>query len=375
MGIQSASAAFSRFFVPETITEDFWGYLDERLKAGIFKECTPEQEQSAGFSSWSDFFECSFDDISYHKGEYAAFHFRQDQRRVPSVVVKQHVREAIQKYRMENNGKWPPRQERLKIQEEVQSWLLGRALPQPSACEVVWNPAHKWLLLGSTSLKVIDAFLEVFEQHFHLYPIPLFHANWALHKLLLDDRQKDVIHALVSVKSPQALAQGRFLGCEFLTWLWFFSERSKEKILLSDEKDAELHLGERMVLSLPDNGKERVICTTQDNALYEARTALQQGKLVQEMQLFLRVGENEYTFTLDATLWTVKGLKTPKQLPSEGPDDDEDGAFLEKMYFLEEVFAALDWLYTKFLTERLGSGWESDALPLLKDWIGGKAPA
>lgn len=374
MGIQSASATFTRFFVPEPVTEDFWSYLDERLKEGTFKECAPDQEQSAGFSSWDDFFECNFDDGFYHKGEYVAFHFRQDQRKVPAVILKQHVRQAIQKYRSENGGKWPPRQERLNIQEEMQNRLLARVLPQPSACEVVWNPARQWMLLGTTSTKTMDAFLEKFEQHFHLYPVPLFHANWALHQLPLDGRQKDVVHSLVSVKSPQALSDGRFLGHEFLTWLWFFTEHGKEMIKLSDDKQGEAHLGERLVLSLPDNGKERVICTTQDNALYEARTALQQGKLVQEVQLFLRVADNEYLLTLDTSLWAVKGLKTPKQLPEEGHEEDAEGRFLERMYFLEEVFAALDWLYHRFLSERLSPAWDSDTMPLLKKWMSGKDP-
>jgi len=46
-----------------------------------------------------------------------------------------------------------------------------------------------------------------------------------------------------------------------------------------------------------------------------------------------------------------------------------DGRFLEKMYFLEEVFAALGVLYGMFLKERLTPAWESDTLPRVKEWI------
>ncbi len=120
---------------------------------------------------------------------------------------------------------------------------------------------------------------------------------------------------MVSARSPQAMYEGRPLGYEFLTWLWFLTEKQMAPIELGEGRQAEVSLGERLVLTLPADGKERVICTTQANALHEARTALQQGKLVDELQLFLRIQENEYFLTLDSFLWAIKGLKTPKQLP------------------------------------------------------------
>jgi hypothetical protein len=375
MGITSPSATFTRFFVPEMKTDDFWSYTDEKLRVGAFTEPDESQTQAAGFASWEDFFDSNFSYGSYRKGEYVAFNFRLDQRRVPSIVLKQYVRQAVQKYRDEHEGKWPSRSEKQEIQENMQEYLLSRALPQPSASEVVWNPAKNWMIFGTTSSKMMDSYLEFFEKHFRLFPLPLYHVQWALHTLPLSPRQKDVLSSMISVKSPTAMADGRFLGYEFLTWVWYFIERLEGSIQ-AGEKTANIHLGERMVLVLPGEGKERVICTSQANFLHEARTALRQGKMVEEVQLFVIVGENEYMVTLDSTLLVLKGLKTPKQLPDYG-SDDPDGRFLEKMYFLEDVFATLDALYMRFLADRL-SGWETDCLPQLNEWIKkseDKAPA
>ena len=346
MGITSPSATFTRFFVPELKIDDFWSYMDEKLRGGAFSEPDDSQTQAAGFVSWEDFFDPDFSYGSYKKGEYVAFNFRLDQRKVPAIVLKQYVRQAVQKYRDEHEGKWPSRSEKQEIQENMQEYLLTRALPQPSAAEVVWNPARNWMIFGTTSSKMMDSFLEYFEKHFRLFPLPLYHVQWALHTLPLTSRQKDVLGSMVSVKSPTAMSEGRFLGFEFLTWIWFFIERMDGSIQAGD-KIANIHLGERMVLVLPGEGKERVICTTQANFLHEARTALRQGKMVEEVQLFFIVGENEYLVTLDSSLWAIKGLKTPKQLPDYG-QDDPDGRFLEKMYFIEEVFATLDALYHAF---------------------------
>lgn len=367
MGISSSSATFTRFFVPEMKTEDFWTFVDEQLRGGVFREPDETQTQSAGFASWEDFFDPDFAYGSYRKGEYVAFNFRLDQRKVPSIVLKQYVRQAVQKFRQENNGKWPARSEKQEIQERMQEYLLNRALPQPSAAEVVWDPVHHWMIFGTTGAKMMDAFLEVFEKQFRLYPQPLYHVQWALNLLPLTPNQKDTLGAMISVKSPTAMSEGRFLGFDFLTWLWYFIERGGGAVQIG-EKTANIHLGERMVLVLPGEGKERVICTTQANFLSEARTALRQGKVVDEMQLFFIVGDNEYLVTLDSALWALKGLKTPKQLPDYG-QDDPDGQFLEKMFFLDEVFATLDALYARFLAERLSPGWDSDSLPLLKQWI------
>jgi len=227
------------------------------------------------------------------------------------------------------------------------------------------------MLLGTTSSKMMEALLELFESRFGIYPVPLYHVHWALNLIPLNGNQKDTLSSMISVKSPQALNDGRFLGYEFLTWLWCFSELSDGRFQLSEKQPAELALGERVVLCLPGEGREKVICTTQANALHEARTALQQGKLVEELQIFLKIGENDYFLTLDSSLWAIKGLKTPKQAP-EYEEEDAEGKFLEKMFFIEEVSSALNAIYAQFLTKRLSPAWDSDTLPVLRQWIEGK---
>ncbi len=368
MAIQSGTATFTRFYVPEPEVADFWSFVDEKIRAGAHRDTQDGAEVTTGFVSWDDLFDASFAYGSYHKGEYVAFQYRMDQRKVPSLVLKQHVREAIEHYKKEHDGRFPPRNERLKIRDQVHARLIAQAFPQPSACDAVWNPGQRWLLVGTTSPKMLEAFLEHFERHFRLYPVPLYHAQWALNLLPLEGRHKDVLTGLISLKSPHAMHDGRFLGYEFLTWLWFRMETQGEEFRLPDGRPAEVSLGEKVILSRQDDGRERVICTTQAGALDEARTALRQGKLVEEVQVVLTIGDNEYTVTLDRDLWAFRSLKTPKQMPAFD-EEDPDGRFLEKMFFLEEVFAAWNALYFQFLSLRLSPSWESDVLPPFQHWI------
>jgi DNA recombination-dependent growth factor C len=367
MGIQSACATFTRFTVQDPVRKDFWGAVEEGLKAGSLKDITAGHSQSAGFSSWDDLFDTSFDFASYHKAEYVAFQFRLDQRKVPPILLKQYTRLAFQEYRDQHEGKWPGRKEKQRIREDVLLQLMDRTLPKPSACEIVWNTQRQWMLMGATSKRMLDASCEHLESHLQLRPVPLFHVQWATRLLSPRGRERAVLTSLVSPESHDAFFEGRFLGYEFLTWLWFHSETAEGKIRLEDGREAEVHLGDRMSLSLPDDGNERVICTTQASDLHEARTALQHGKLVEEAQLFIKMGENEYFLRLDTNLWAVRGLRTPKQM-KEQAEEDLDGQFLEKMYFLEEVFACLDALYGHFLFLRLTPDWDTKTRPLLKKW-------
>ena len=107
MSIKTGSATFTRFFIPYPITEGFGAYVDEKLQSGIFKGIEDSEELAVGFTSWEDFFDSTIPYGSYHNGEYVAFHFRTDRRKVPSIVLKQHVRTAVQKYRNENEGRGP----------------------------------------------------------------------------------------------------------------------------------------------------------------------------------------------------------------------------------------------------------------------------
>ena len=94
MAITSSSATFTRFFAPDLEVDDFWSLVDEKLRGGAFTEPDDSQIEAAGFASWEDFFDSNFSYGSYRKGEYVAFNFRLDQKKVPGMVLNT-VRETI----------------------------------------------------------------------------------------------------------------------------------------------------------------------------------------------------------------------------------------------------------------------------------------
>ncbi len=358
MSIKSGSMKLSFFYVPDPVTEDFWGYVADHITKGIFKTCEVEDISSAGFVTWEDLFDYSFSN-GYQKGQYMVFQFRLDQKKIPPMVLKQHLQQAIIDHKKEK-GKFPSKKERQLLKETVKEELLHKAMACPSGFEVVWNPVNKRLILGTTSTNLIEAFLEKFESTFKVHPIPLYHLQLALH-LDISPSLKDKISQHINPSSPKAFKEGRFIGYEFLTWLWFKAET---------QENSNFYLGDKLILSHPDNGKERIICSTENHSLEEARIALTQGKMLEEAQWILMVKDREYSFHLDVSLFTIKNLKTPSPKPIDG---DYEGSFFERMFFIEEVKSTIEELYKEFLTTRFDPRWQTDILPLLKDWISMKA--
>jgi len=357
MGIKSGSMQLTFFFVPDPVTEDFWGFVAEHIAKGFFTPCTPENISSAGFVSWEDLFDPSFPD-GYQKANYLAFQFRLDQKKVPPMIVKQRLQEAIGAYKKEK-GHPPSKKTRTALKEAVEEELTKSALPCPSGFEVVWDTTNKRLILGTTSSRMIEAFLEHFERTFRLHPVPLYHLQLALNMKDLPDGIKDRLSRLVSPSSHRAIEEGRFLGYEFLTWLWFKTDTA--------EGGSNIYLGDRIVLSRPDDGRERVICTTQSHNLKEAHTALVEGKMLEEAQWIMQKGDTEYYFTLDVSLWTMKNVKVPSH-PSHPKDEDAEGQFLERMFLIEEIRQAVESLYKEFLMLRLESKWQDDIIPAMEEW-------
>jgi hypothetical protein len=358
MGIKSGSMQLTFFFVPDPITEDFWGYVADHIQKGVFTPCERENVSSCGFVSWEDLFDTSFSD-GFQKANYIAFQFRIDSKKVPPMIIKQHLREAVEAYRKEK-GHFPSKKTRSLLKESIEEELIKTTTPCPSGCEVVWNHTEKQLIVGTTSSKFIEKFLEHFEKTFRLHPVPLYHLQLALNMDELPAKIKDDLSMLISPASHRAFEEGRFLGYEFLTWLWFRSEQQESPL-------GAIYLGDRMVLSRPDDGREKIICTHQSHRLREAHTALVEGKMLEEAQWIVQKGDREYYLTLDVSLWTMKNVKTPSQ-PSVSQDDDPEGRFLERMFFIEELRNTVKALYREFLTVRFDSRWSTDVLPAIEEW-------
>lgn len=188
----------------------------------------------------------------------------------------------------------------------------------------------------------------------------------------------------------------RFIGREFLLWLWFESETFEETLTTKKHGDFGFWIEKEIVLSA---GKEatRIKGTTPAHAR-EAKEALRLGKMPERATFRLVLGERESGFFLKAEALALGALTLPAVLDDgtaptlgelgaelsapkkkkKGAEDEAereaDGkaeAFFDRMDLTQEVEGILQELYRDFLALRLGASWEKIVVPALRDWLAG----
>lgn len=161
----------------------------------------------------------------------------------------------------------------------------------------------------------------------------------------------------------------KFLGFEFLTWLWFMMDNDQEELRRIDNELDSLYVGNRIVLEnqLHDT-KETVTIKGDDIGLEEGILALKKGAVVTEITLVYGTGDYEWRFSVKGESLDLVNLKPPETGPLESAEDIE-GVLLEKAYLYEKAIGLMDKIYTRFLKLRLSEDWTDKAVPRIKNWI------
>jgi len=166
-----------------------------------------------------------------------------------------------------------------------------------------------------------------------------------------------------------AFSRYRFLGPEFLTWLWYAIETKPDAVKGAAMGRGVLTVGNRIVLENHlDQPPERVTISGENADLGEGMLALKKGALVAELRLRYTAGDQEWRFSLKGDTLALMGLKTPRSAPVESPDEIQ-GAVVEKVGLCEEVVRLLDSLFVRFIKLRVAERWRTEAVPEMKAWI------
>jgi hypothetical protein len=161
----------------------------------------------------------------------------------------------------------------------------------------------------------------------------------------------------------------RFLGNEFLTWLWFVIENDMNTLSQCDPDFVDLDVGNRMVLeNRLANGKETLTIKGDAAGLEEAVLALNKGALITDLQLLYKSGPLQWSFSIKGESLSLSGIKLPESGPIESSDDVE-GVILEKIYLYDKPLEFIDKIYQTFIQLRLSDAWPNTITPALKKWL------
>lgn len=160
----------------------------------------------------------------------------------------------------------------------------------------------------------------------------------------------------------------KFLGDEFLTWLWFVIENDPGYLKSISPDLSSLETGNRIVLENRQHQTvERITIKGDDANLEEGILALRKGAVVTEINLCFKSGDQQWQFTIKGESLNISGFKTPFAGPIETAEDVE-GAVLEKVYLYEQAVQLVDNLFKNFLKIRVSGQWQSKVVPMVKKW-------
>jgi hypothetical protein len=200
------------------------------------------------------------------------------------------------------------------------------------------------------------------------------------------------------VQLVDRIEKRRFVGREFLLWLWFESEAFEATLSTKEHGTFGLWIEKHVILSA---GKEATrIKGTYPARSREAKEALALGKLPEAAGVHLSLGDREITFTLKAERLALSGLTLPTVLKGgdgdesvslaprrppaargrkrataerarESESDEKHESFYERMRLTREVEVLVEALYRDFLVLRLGATWKGAVEPALVQWVRG----
>jgi hypothetical protein len=168
------------------------------------------------------------------------------------------------------------------------------------------------------------------------------------------------------------IAEKRFLGQEFLTWLWYKSDIRGGTIELPSAGDIQVVFEKHMLLEYGEGeALEKAICQGLHTELREARTGLLTGKKLEQARIMLVRGEYEYHLSLKGSLFEFRSIKLPKTMAgaeeSEAPEAVE-GRLLDRVGLYEAAIRTMDELFRMFLKVRVGQDWPQELLNI-QTWI------
>jgi hypothetical protein len=190
------------------------------------------------------------------------------------------------------------------------------------------------------------------------------------------------------VQLVDKIEKRRFVGREFLLWLWFESELFDATLSTREHGPFGLWLEKRLVLS---EGKEstRITAPTPGTGR-EAKEALLRGQLPESAGVRIAWRDDETSFLLKAESLAVAGLrlqtvlgkeepnelleemlgnKGKKQKPQKAAPDDSYEVFYERMQMTTDFEELLQTLYRDFLQLRLSASWDGVVTTLLRKWV------
>lgn len=377
MGILSNTVSICHFRIAGEIpATDLFQWTSERLGRNGFQPIDQgTAELSTGWVHVDDHKECSFTSPNaFWRDHYLVFTLRRDQRRLPAALLKAYLQVAEHEYLSANPGlSRVPKQKREELREAVRGALLAKTLPVPSTWDAVWDTRTGIVTFSSLSPAIVELFEAHFKKTFDGLRLTAIHP-FARAEVVLTDTFRPALLSANQATSDAAIdliRSNQWLGWDFLLWLLHRTMNDSSEYSVNQPGPASegepfvAYMNDRFVLlSVGENGTQKITVAGPQDHFREVRTALRNGKRITEATLHLEKDEHLWKMTLKGEMFHFASLKAPAvKLEKDNTVDEmseKEAVFYERMFVLEEGLQLFDSLYATFLQIRLGSQWGAE---------------
>jgi hypothetical protein len=137
-----------------------------------------------------------------------------------------------------------------------------------------------------------------------------------------------------------------FLGREFLTWLWFYTETRQHSVSIPKLGDFKLYVDDKIILTSPSGcAKENSLKGGTPAYAAEAKSALLGGKLVSEARFILQDTERQWQFSVRSEDLSLRQVRLPSIKSQE-----TENYLSARIELLNELLEIFDHLYEKFVS-------------------------
>lgn len=156
----------------------------------------------------------------------------------------------------------------------------------------------------------------------------------------------------------------RYLGREFLTWLWFQCEVEGGGFELPSGEFDFVVEDNLAFVGHDEEDSATAVKGNNPSIRPEAASALAAGMTIRRAKLLIAKGELEWSLTLDGETLDLRSVKGP---PPEADDPLEQ--LTERLKRADQIRIAIEELFSRFVELRLSSDWDSLETRRMRDWI------
>jgi hypothetical protein len=413
VGLRRGTLTFSRFFVDATLPRDLRKRFLEAVRLRKFQALAPEDEatEASGWCVIERPFDLEFNPEKIFEDRYLLLGFRIDRWRIPSALLNAQLADEEQVLLARKGREKLSRTERQELKQRVLVRLRRKATPVTKTVDVCWDLEGGEVFFFTHAKRLQLDFAALFEKTFgfalvpnspyaaaqrsnlpkkllsrleDISPLSLSSGRKALARAAEQNRrnaekakdetpneaaaEQEAVAETTSDALLERIESTRFLGTEFLLWIWLRGETLDTKLKLRDLEGCEGWIDNNITFqSMIDPNERMTLRGAAPSGSDEAKSALLAQKYPVRARLALRISDRDYACVLDALRFAVASGVIPAVLAKQADD-----AFLERIYLIDQLNLLLDRAFEAFLSVRLADVFQEAWEPAFVSWVEGE---